>query len=102
MAECRITVLKRTFHKDLATTYLLPETAAKIGRCNCFREGQEFIFDDSLQPPSEFCSWAWADIRSQLMTILCGGDWPDTKPGTCIACCSDGIRPVIFQIQRME
>ena len=101
MVQCKITVLKRTFNEDLVREYLLAETADQIGPCNCFREGQEFVFDDSLQPPSGFCTWAWADIRSQLMTILCGGNWPDTKAGICIACCSDGIRPVIFKIERI-
>lgn len=102
MARCRITVLKRTMHGDLAQAYLEPEAAERIGPCNCFREGQEFIQDDSLQPPVGFCTWAWADIRCNVMTILRGGDWPDTRPGLCITCCSDGIRPVIFKLERIE
>jgi uncharacterized repeat protein (TIGR04076 family) len=36
------------------------------------------------------------------MTILCGGNWPDTRPGISIASCSDGCRPVIFRIERLE
>jgi uncharacterized repeat protein (TIGR04076 family) len=102
MAKCKITVLKRTIHQDLVDEYLDPNAAATIGVCPCFREGQEFMQDDSLQPPVGFCTWAWADIRCNVMTILCGGDWPDTKPGLCITCCSDGIRPVIFKLERIQ
>jgi uncharacterized repeat protein (TIGR04076 family) len=102
MPECRITVLKRTFHREIVDEYLTEESAAKLGLCPCFREGQEFIQDPSLQPPAGFCTWAWADIRANVMTILQGGNWPEHKPGVCIACCSDGCRPVIFKIERVE
>jgi uncharacterized repeat protein (TIGR04076 family) len=102
MAKCRITVLKRTMHRDLAQAYLTPEAAERIEPCNCFRQGQQFVQDESLQPPVGFCTWAWADIRCNVMTILCGGDWPDTRSGLCITCCSDGIRPVIFKLERIE
>jgi uncharacterized repeat protein (TIGR04076 family) len=35
--------------------------------------------------------------------ILLGADlpWPKT-PGTAIACCTDGLRPVTLKIERIE
>lgn len=101
--ECKITVLKKTFHQDLVNEYL-GDDFQNIGPCECFEEGEEFIIDPSVMP-EEFCSrcaWAWADIRKDLLTVAYGGDMPGIKyPGTVITGCTDWCRPVIFKIERM-
>ena len=54
MAECRITVLKRTLHAELAEEYL----KQKAGPCPVFREGQEFVSSSAMERPPGFCDWA--------------------------------------------
>jgi uncharacterized repeat protein (TIGR04076 family) len=99
MATCKITVLKRTIHQDLADEYL----EGDIGPCDRFQDGQEFVLENSVAPPGGFCPWAWADIRSVILTIVSGGNLPwASKPGVDIACCSDGCRPVIFKVERID
>ena len=95
---CKITVLKRTLNKDFAEEYLKDEL--KI--CDVVKDGQEFIVDNHNCPPG-FCNWAYADIQRDLVHILYGGYFPWMKEkGVAIACCTDGFRPVIFKIERIE
>ena len=104
MPKCKITVLKRTINQDLIDQYL-DEAYKDIGLCENFKDGQEFVIDPSTMP-EDFCAccpWAWADIRSDILTIAAGADIPGMKQaGTVISSCTDWFRPVIFKVERME
>jgi uncharacterized repeat protein (TIGR04076 family) len=52
--------------------------------------------------PEGFCSSAWNTIYPNLRTLYHGGDFSyfDEK-GTQITCCADGLRPVIFKVERL-
>jgi uncharacterized repeat protein (TIGR04076 family) len=105
MVKCKITVLKRTFHSELAEEYCKdPQT----GICTSFTEGDEFLTESSTRMPDGFCSYAWIDLHRLVLALMTGGnfgssffDWmkDDTS---MIACCTDGIRPVIFKLERIE
>ena len=104
MAKVKITVVKKVNIKDLygenppATfeeSWITPE-------CDRFSVGQEFLVDSHNCPPG-FCNWAFSDIQRDLVHILYGGYYPWMKEkGVAISCCTDGLRPVIFKIERIE
>jgi uncharacterized repeat protein (TIGR04076 family) len=97
--KCKITVLKTTFQNEIAKAY----KKEGFGPCRVFTEGQEFVLDDPWHMPNGFCSTAWGDIFKNVQTICLGGNFPSNpKPGTNISCCTDGARPVIFKIERIE
>jgi len=102
---CKISVIKRTIHQDLIDEYL-DVTSEDYGRCECFKDGQEFVIeklDELSRVPEGFCAWAWADIRKDILCVATGGDLPGfKKKGTALAGCSDWFRPVIFKIERLE
>ena len=101
-AKCRVTVLTRTVNKDLAEEYLV-EKYQGIKSCEIFEEGQEFVLDLMEEVPEDFCTWAWADIRKDMLAIATGADMPGMKePGTAISACSDWFRPVYFKIERLD
>jgi len=56
-------------------------------------------------PQLPFCSEAWDAIARYIYTGLQGGSimrgWMKEE-NTMIACCSDGTRPVVFQIERID
>lgn len=56
-------------------------------------------------PKMAHCSEAWDAISRYIYTGLQGGsimkDWMKEE-NTMIACCSDGTRPVIFKIERID
>jgi uncharacterized repeat protein (TIGR04076 family) len=105
MASCKITVLKRTLNSDLAAEYV----EMTVQPCGAFREGQEFIVSADLGKPEGFCTWAWDDIYKTVVTLARGGNFSDgifqgwmKNPHCMVTCCSDGIRPVIFKVERRE
>jgi uncharacterized repeat protein (TIGR04076 family) len=102
MTKCKITVLKRMLNQELADDYCKEET----GPCEVFTEGQEFIYDHSGEgsKPENFCEWAWNDMYKSVITLASKGTFglwmKDDK--TIITCCTDGIRPVVFKVQRID
>ena len=101
-ANCKITVLKTLYHEDLIKEYLLPEQWAPYGACYRHHIGQEFIIN-SFDKPEGFCSWAWADIHREVIAVMFNADFSIYKnSGTIITSCTDGLRPVIFKVERIE
>lgn len=102
MNYCKITVLKRMLNEDLKHEYC----ASDAEHCPIFSEGQEFhysAFGDGNKPEG-FCEQAWNDIFKYIMALSVGGNFSGwiKKDGTNIVCCTDGIRPVIFKLERFE
>jgi len=96
-ADVHITVLKRTLQRDL-----LEQHADHVWEpCDRLREGQAFV-SRGANMPEGFCSWAWVDIQKYVLTLARGGNLLGVPAGTCVACCSDGFRPVIFRLERRE
>lgn len=103
MPRCKITVIKKLLNPELAEEYC----GKNVSACPCFEEGQEFIA--GFEKPENFCDWAWNDIYKFVAVLLSGGNFShDLFEGwmkddkTMIACCTDGIRPVVFRIERIN
>jgi len=99
MAAVKITVLKRMANQDLADEFC---EAGVTVPCPHFTDGQEFIVDGGGQPEN-FCGAAWHDIHKSYLAIRQGGNFSGwMKDGdTIVACCSDGLRPVVFEVKRL-
>lgn len=101
MAKIKITVLKRCFYEDIAEKYLTEGKAA--GPCPILNEGDAFLYEGGAVMPEGFCPWAWIDVYravNTLSSVPTGNDWyryPDKR----IECCTDGVRPVIFELQAL-
>ncbi|MCP4543536.1 MAG: TIGR04076 family protein [Chloroflexi bacterium] len=98
MPNVKITVVKRTIFQDVADKYAPREFTP----CGVFQDGQEFIIDSDIVPPEGFCAWAYADIHKYIMLVRLDGNPRLKHEGTAIACCTDGFRPVVFKIERIE
>jgi len=69
--------------------------------CDRLKLGQRFISEGGC--PEGFCAWAFADIQRDITHLRLGGDYPWMKQkGTILSCCTDGVRPVIFKLERIE
>lgn len=104
MPKCKITVLKRSFNADYIDAYVEENRKKTIGPCEVFYDGQEFVTDVISGMPQGFCSWAWDDIYKSLIGFFADGDfgmWYQRKD-VIIACCTDGTRPVIFKIEKIQ
>ena len=125
--KVKVTVIDKKLYPDLQAQYCADPEA---GMCPCYNVGDEFIFErygtaddfwhiglNSLRqtpktaaavaggPVFPHCSEAWDAIARYIYTGLQGGSimrgWMNDER-VMIACCSDGTRPVIFKIERMD
>jgi len=104
MAECKIKVLKRLVMPDLAKEYVFSE----VSLCPRLSEGQEFLVSSTLDKPDGFCDWAWNDIHKFVTVLSRGGNYSEDifhgwmkNSASMVACCTDGVRPVVFEIKRV-
>jgi uncharacterized repeat protein (TIGR04076 family) len=98
--KVKITVLKRFSPSEVFSKS--PVTPVEpMNACERLKDGQEFIVDD-LQMPEGFCTSAWVSIYSNVRLLAFGSDLPWFKEkGVAVNCCIDGLRPVIFKLERI-
>ena len=103
MKKVKITVLKTTLDKERAEEY----GAKGLTACPMMNAGQEFYAD--YAKPDGFCDEAWKAIYQYVFAMSHGagndlfyyGDWIRT-PGVAICSCNDGLRPVIFKLEKTD
>jgi uncharacterized repeat protein (TIGR04076 family) len=99
--KLKITVLKRQDPKEIFDEYPVGERDWFVP-CEVYEDGQEFILDE-LKMPDGFCGSAWQTIYPNVRTLSFGGNLPYfEEEGVSVTCCADGMRPVIFKIERIE
>ena len=98
----KLVVLKTMYNPELAEAYRRPDVPK--GPCPFFSEGQEFIVEYLAQRPEGFeCEWAWDDLHKLILALMLKGDFGTwmKDPNMFVACCTDGIKPVVFKIERL-
>ena len=125
--KVRVTVLDTKLYSEIQQEYCADPAS---GVCPCYNPGDEFEFyrdgerDDFWHmglntltktshdpetiaggPKLPVCSEAWDAIARYIYTGLQGGSimkgWMKEE-NTMITCCSDGTRPVIFKMERID
>jgi uncharacterized repeat protein (TIGR04076 family) len=125
--KVKVTVIDKKVYPELQKEYCLDPAA---GPCPCYNVGDEFVFerDDGKDhfwhgglgtlvkssadpskvaggPDMPHCSEAWDAISRYIYAGLQGGSimkgWMKDE-NVMIACCSDGTRPVVFKIERID
>ena len=103
MGAVKITVIDKIARQDLQRKYGSKDF--KDGddtTCEKFKIGDTFTYSSGEGVPTGFCAWAWADINRDAEALKNGANFAWIKPeGTQIACCTDGLRPVFFKIERI-
>lgn len=123
----KVTVLDKKCFPELQREYCADPHA---GPCPCYNAGDEFLFrrDDERDdfwhmglntlvktaadpdtvaggPKMPHCSELWDAVSRYIYAGLQGGSlmrgWM-REESTMITCCSDGTRPVIFKIERID
>lgn len=101
--KVKITVIKQLSTSDVYGTDLPCQVADDLESvCPALEVGSEFVADGGTCPPG-FCGWAFADIQRDIAHLWLGGEFPWIKDkGVAISCCTDGLRPVFFKLERTE
>ena len=125
--KVKMTVIDKKLYPELQAQYCADPNA---GACPCYQVGDEFVFE-RYQTADDFwhmgvntlsqaagvpeqtaggtdmphCSEAWDAVARYIYTGLQGGSimrgWMNDER-VMITCCSDGTRPVIFKLERMD
>ena len=99
----KITVLKRFSTSEVFETLpATPVSESAVKACPYYEDDQKFIvgFDQSM--PVGFCTSAWDSVYCSVKILAYGGNKPWFKEkGVAIVCCTDGLRPVIFKLERI-
>lgn len=106
MPKVRISVLRRNYFPELASRYCMNPDP---GPCVRFDEDYSIVIDQdayfSMQIPGGFCAEAWHCISHYVYAALQGGavmgGWM-ADDRVMIASCNDGVRPVVFKIERLD
>lgn len=99
--------VKITVAKKLSTANVFGPKAPKISEavedvCPRFKEGDVYLSEKGSCPQG-FCSWAFADIQRDIAHLRFGGSYPWLQEqGVAYSCCTDGLRPVIFRLERVS
>ncbi len=101
-ARVKITIVKKLNFNDIHSGSDLGCSAEMAPVCELFQEGQTFI-TDLTEMPQGFCPGAFADIFRFVSGLRAGADYPwMNEKGTVLVCCTDGFRPVVFRLERIE
>ncbi len=101
MPKIKVTVIKKISPDQIFDEPIKHPSGDIIKTCTSFEEGEEFLIEN-LKKPEKFCGWAWRDIYKDLSVLDFGGDFSWSEPNEAITCCTDGMRPVIFKLERLE
>ena len=100
----KITVVKVFEPKEIIGNDFIRKSGQPIQKCGFFSEGDQFIVPETGAMPEGFiCIHAFQSINKHVEVLRLGGkieDW--TGDDTIFGVCSDGIRPVIFKIERIR
>ncbi len=101
-SEVRITVLKKLSSKDIFGDS--PPLGENVKPCPVYEVGQEFLVGKDGEMPEGFCHWAWNDLYKVITALRYGAIWEEgtkEKGAPTVHCCTDGLRPVIFKLERV-
>ena len=102
MTKVRITVVKAFSNEDVLGGDLPPNWNVSTNVCNDHMPGQEYFFDGTGCPEG-ICAWAFADIFRDVLHLWRGGDFPWVgRQGVMYSACTDGTKPVVFKLERIE
>lgn len=100
MKKCKITVVKKVWHKELSDLYENPIENA------CDMKVGDVFFSDNGLIPRDFCPSAWQNLRPYVEFLASGKEdvikgWMKNKKSAMVSC-DDGFRPVSFYIEAID
>ena len=113
--KCKMTILDKKLYPELQEAYCADPQS---GPCPCYHVGDQYLFErytlikathgiDGVAggPGRPHCSELWDAVSRYIYTALQGGSimrgWMKDER-VMIACCSDGTRPVIVKLERLD
>jgi len=100
-SRVRITVLRR-FEPSEVFSESPVTPSGTLDACDVYRDGQIFTVEENGRMPDGFCTSAWNAIFPSVRVLSFGGNAPwYREKGVSVECCTDGLRPVVFKLERI-
>ncbi|MHA2290334.1 MAG: TIGR04076 family protein [Promethearchaeota archaeon] len=100
-SKVKITVVKQFLPKDIFGHDFTLVSGNKVTNCS-LKEGDEFISKGKGVMPKMFCPHAWNSIYRIVHLLTWGGGYSETiGDNLAFGVCPDGLRPVIFKLERI-
>jgi len=102
MYRCKIKVLETTVQIALAEKLHQPVPEP----CPLYSPGKDWILSHYGRP-LDLCEDAWTAIHRTVYAVLSGagskigGHWIEDGK-RAVVCCNEGLRPVLFEVTRIE
>jgi len=97
----KITVVKRVSPEYIFDKKFYTPSGKEIVNCS-YKEGESYLVTDGNMPEG-FCHHAWFALYPKVNFLRYGGDYDDwAGKGINYVCCPDGIRPVVFKLEKQE
>jgi uncharacterized repeat protein (TIGR04076 family) len=101
ISRVKVTVVK-AFTKEDIFGENVPESLRNGKACPRHTPGEEFILEGD-NCPRNFCGWAFRDIFRDYNHLRKNGNFPWVgKDGVMFSSCTDGRKPVVFKLERMD
>jgi uncharacterized repeat protein (TIGR04076 family) len=102
--KVKITILRRFEPTEVfaKSPVKLSAQFSPLGACERYKDGQEYVIQEDMKMPEGFCTSAWVTLYPTIRMLGFGGNppWWEEK-GVSVNCCTDGLRPVIFKLERI-
>jgi len=100
MSKVKITVVKNFSPEEVFGEKFYRPSGKEIVKCG-YKEGDSYISIDGNMPEG-FCHHAWFGMYPKITFIRYNGNFEDwAGEGVDYVACPDGIRPVIFKLERI-
>ena len=101
--KIKITAVKQFAPKDIIGEDFIRENGQKIEKCGYGEEGKTYIVEDPWNIPEGFCHHAWFGLYKNISVLRNHGNFKTwTGENKIYNTCPDGIRPVVFLLERIE
>ena len=98
--KVKIIVEKNFSPEDVFGKKFYRPSGKEIVKCP-YKKGDTYIVTDGNMPEG-FCHHAWFGMYPKVNFIRYGGNFDDwAGEGVDYVCCPDGIRPVVFKLERI-
>jgi uncharacterized repeat protein (TIGR04076 family) len=98
----KITVIKKFSPEDIFGHEIINHSTGKAIPMCSMEKGKEYVVDNLYDMPDDFCPRVWYDSHDIITTYFFGGDFEYPETGATYVTCNDGVRPVIFKIEKID
>ncbi|MHA1112446.1 MAG: TIGR04076 family protein [Promethearchaeota archaeon] len=101
--KIKITAIKQFEPKDIIGEDVIRGNGQKIEKCGYGKEGNVYYVPESGNIPEGFCHHAWFGLYKNISVLRNEGNFKNwTGKDMIYSACPDGIRPVIFKVERIN